>query len=215
MSFFVHWKSIFFLPTFKEFGVNSIYKYASTTRLKSKTFALQYLGKKYLNCLQKFLFESLFLSLFIAIFGCGSIFDQRLLFDHKQLCIWPLELSEHHEPGNHSKNQQLKPLRNRLNVRHAKFDGQDFWTWNLGPREQSDRNVTSLLLTLRRSGGLILVFKINVKYHSMWPMRRKVKVFTRNYCSCSRFRKTYVELFTITYSNNYKSKAYINAPFCF
>ena len=46
VSFFVHWKSIFFLPTFKEFGVNSIYKYASTTRLKSKTFALQYLGQK-------------------------------------------------------------------------------------------------------------------------------------------------------------------------
>ena len=45
------------------------------------------LAKNYLNCLQKLLFESLFLSLFIAIFGCGSIFDQRLLFDHKQLCI--------------------------------------------------------------------------------------------------------------------------------
>ena len=49
VSFFVHWKSIFFLPTFKEFGVNSIYKYASTTRLKSKTFALQYLGQKSLS----------------------------------------------------------------------------------------------------------------------------------------------------------------------
>ena len=46
VSFFVHWKSTFFLPTFKEFGVNSIYKYASTTRLKSKTFALQYLRQK-------------------------------------------------------------------------------------------------------------------------------------------------------------------------
>ena len=45
VSFFVHWKSIFFFPTFKEFGVNSIYKYASTTRLKSTTFALQYLGQ--------------------------------------------------------------------------------------------------------------------------------------------------------------------------
>ena len=46
VSFFVHRKSIFFLPTFNEFGVNSIYKYASTTRLKSKAFALQYLGQK-------------------------------------------------------------------------------------------------------------------------------------------------------------------------
>ena len=45
------------------------------------------LAKNYSNCLQKLLFESLFLSLFITIFGCGSIFDQRLLFDHKQLCI--------------------------------------------------------------------------------------------------------------------------------
>ena len=40
-SFFVDWKCIFFLLTF-----NSIYKYASTTRLKSKTFALKYLGQK-------------------------------------------------------------------------------------------------------------------------------------------------------------------------
>ena len=116
MSFFVHWKSIFFLLTFKEFGVNSIYKYASTARLKSKTFALQYLGKNHLNCLENLLFESLFLS-FRRHFWLGSIFDQRLLFDYKQLCIWPLELSEHYEPGNHSKNQRLKPLRNSLNVR--------------------------------------------------------------------------------------------------
>ena len=46
VSFFVHWKSIFFLPNFKEFGVNSTYKYVSTARLKSKTFALQCLGQK-------------------------------------------------------------------------------------------------------------------------------------------------------------------------
>ena len=46
VSCFVHWKSIFFLPTLKELGVNSIYKYTSTTRLNSKTFALQYLGWK-------------------------------------------------------------------------------------------------------------------------------------------------------------------------
>ena len=46
VSFFVHRKSIFFLPTFNEFGVNSIYKYGSSTRLKSKSFALQYLGQK-------------------------------------------------------------------------------------------------------------------------------------------------------------------------
>ena len=81
-------------------------------------------AKNHLNCLKNLLFESLF--------GCGNIFDQRLLFDHKQLCIWPLELSEHYEPRNHSKNQRLKPLRNNLNVSRAKFDVRDFWTceWN-------------------------------------------------------------------------------------
>ena len=46
VSCFVHLKRIYFLPTFKEFGVNSIYKYASTTGHKSKTFALQYLSQK-------------------------------------------------------------------------------------------------------------------------------------------------------------------------
>ena len=75
------------------------------------------------------LLENLFLWDFVATFGCGNIFDQRLLFDHKQLCIWPLELSKHYEPGNHSKNQPLKPLRNSLRVSRAKFDGRDFWTW--------------------------------------------------------------------------------------
>ena len=88
-------------------------------------------AKNHLNCLQNLLFESLFLWVFVAIFGCGTIFDQRLLFDHKQLCIWPLELSEHYEPGNHSKNQRLKPLRKSLNVSRAKFDVRDFWTWSL------------------------------------------------------------------------------------
>ena len=84
-------------------------------------------AKNHLNCLKNLLFESLFLWVFI----CGSIFDQRLLFDHKQLCIWPLELSEHYEPGSHSKNQRLKPLRNSVNVSRAKFDGRDFWTWDI------------------------------------------------------------------------------------
>ena len=127
VSFFVHWKSIFFLPTFKEFGVNSIYKYASTTRLKSKTFALQYLGQKSSKLSPKPLVRKLISLSFVAIFGCGNIFDQRLLFDHKQLCIWPLELSEHYEPRNQSKNQRLKPLRNRLTLSRAKFDVRDFW----------------------------------------------------------------------------------------
>ena len=73
-------------------------------------------AKNHLNCLKHLLFESLCLWVFVAMFGCGKIFDQRLLFDHKRLCIWPLELSEHYEPGNHSKNQRLKPLWNSLNV---------------------------------------------------------------------------------------------------
>ena len=68
--------------------------------------------KNHLNCLKNLLFESLFLWVFVAIFGCGNIFDQRLLFDHKQPCIWPLELSEPYEPGNHSINQRLKSLWN-------------------------------------------------------------------------------------------------------
>ena len=81
------------------------------------------------HCLKNLLFESLFLWVFVAIFGCGNIFDQRLLFDRKQLRIWPLELSDHYEPGNQSINQRLKPLRNSLNVSRAKFDVRDFWTW--------------------------------------------------------------------------------------
>ena len=36
VSVCAHCKSIFFLPTFKEFGVNSIYRYASTTLLNSQ-----------------------------------------------------------------------------------------------------------------------------------------------------------------------------------
>ena len=85
-------------------------------------------AKNHLNCLQKISFESLFLWGFVAIFGCCNIFDQRPLFDDNQICIWPLELSEHYESGNHSKNQRLKSLRNSLNVSRAKFDGRDFWT---------------------------------------------------------------------------------------
>ena len=85
-------------------------------------------AKNHLNCLQNLLCESLFLWVFVAIFGCGNIFDQRPLFDHKPLCTWPLELSEHYEPENHSKNQRLKALRNSLNVSRAKFEERDFWT---------------------------------------------------------------------------------------
>ena len=45
--------------------------------------------KNHLNCLQNLLFESLLLWVFVAIFSCGNIFDQRLyltintyVFDH-------------------------------------------------------------------------------------------------------------------------------------
>ena len=82
-------------------------------------------AKNHLNFLQNLLFESLFVWVFVAISGCGNIFDQRLLCAHKQLCIWPVKFSEHYEPGNHSKNQRLKPLRNNVNVRRAKFDGRE------------------------------------------------------------------------------------------
>ena len=111
MSLLVHWKSIFFLPTFKEFGVNSTYKYVSTTRLKSKTFALQCLGQKSSKLPPKPLVRKLTSLSFRRHFWLSQIFNQRLLFDYKQLCIWPLEVSKHDEPGNHSKNQRLKPLR--------------------------------------------------------------------------------------------------------
>ena len=86
-------------------------------------------AKNHLNCLTNLLFETYCLWVFVAIFGCGNIFDQRLLFDHKQRCIWPLELSQHFEPGNHSKTQRLKLLRNSLNVSRAKSVVRDFWTW--------------------------------------------------------------------------------------
>ena len=86
-------------------------------------------SKNHLNCLKNLRFESLFVWVFVVIFGCGNIFDQRLLFDFKQQCIWPLDLSEHYEHWNHSKNQRLKPLRNSLNVSRAKFNMQDSWTW--------------------------------------------------------------------------------------
>ena len=35
-------------------------------------------AKNHLNCLQNLLFESLFLWVFVAIFGCGNIFHQEL-----------------------------------------------------------------------------------------------------------------------------------------
>ena len=110
-----------------------LYEYASTTRLKSKTFSLQYLGQKSSKLSPNLLFESLFHWVFFAILGCDNIFDQRLLSDHTPICIWPLELSEHYEPGNHTKNQRLKPLRNSLNVSRAKFDVRDFWTCRWRP----------------------------------------------------------------------------------
>ena len=133
VSFFVHWKSIFFLRRFKEFGVNSIYKYVLLLHgLNPRPSLYNISAKNHLNCLQNLLFESLFLWVFIAIFGCGNIFDQRLLFDHKQLCIWPLELSEHYEAGNQSK-PAVKTIAKQSEQQssRAKFDGWDFWTWCL------------------------------------------------------------------------------------
>ena len=83
VSFFVHWKSIFFLPTFKEFGVNSSYKYASTTRLKSKTFALWYLGQKSSKLSQKPLVLKL-IRLVVAIFLISGFYltINNYVFDH-------------------------------------------------------------------------------------------------------------------------------------
>ena len=67
-------------------------------------------AKNHLIVSQNLLFESLFSLSFRRHFWLSQIFDQRLLFDYKQLCIWLLEVSKHDEPGNHSKNQRLKPL---------------------------------------------------------------------------------------------------------
>ena len=76
-------KSIFFLPTFKEFGVNSSYKYASTTRLKSKTFALRYLGQKSSKLPQKPLVLKL-IRLVVAIFLISGFYltINNYVFDH-------------------------------------------------------------------------------------------------------------------------------------
>ena len=76
--------------------------------------------------LQNLSFESLFRRIFFTILGFSSIFGQLLLFDHKQLCIGPLELSNIMSPGI-TVNQQKKPLRNSLNVSRAKYDVLDFW----------------------------------------------------------------------------------------
>ena len=46
-------------------------------------------AKNHLNYLQNLLFESLFVSVFVAIFVCSNIFDQRLLFDQKQIFFRP------------------------------------------------------------------------------------------------------------------------------
>ena len=62
--------------------------------------------KGFRNWLQKLSSESLFRRIFSTIFGFSSIFGQLLLFDHKQLCIEPFELSEHYEPGNHSETSR-------------------------------------------------------------------------------------------------------------
>ena len=83
-------------------------EYAFSVDKKSKTIALQYLGQKSSKLGPKPLVRKLVSQNFSTIFGFSSIFDQLLLFDHKQICIWPLELSEHYDPGNHSKNQQKK-----------------------------------------------------------------------------------------------------------
>ena len=119
---FVHWKSIFSILTFEQFGVNSICKSASTPRLKSKTIALQYLGQmssklapktfRSKACFSEFFPPSLVLAVF--------------LISGFYLTIWPLKLSEQHEPGNHIKNQRLKPLRNSMNVSRTKFDALHF-----------------------------------------------------------------------------------------
>ena len=49
--------------------------------------------KCHLNWLQNLSFESLFLRIFSTIFCFSSIFDQRLLFDDKQVCVFPNSMS--------------------------------------------------------------------------------------------------------------------------
>ena len=97
VNFFVQCKSIFFLPTFKQSGINSIHKYTSTTRFKSKTFALKYLGQKLSQLspkppVRKLVSLSFHRHFWLWQYFCSAAF------------IWPLKLSEHYEPGNHSKN---------------------------------------------------------------------------------------------------------------
>ena len=90
-------------------------------------------AKNHLNCLQTSCSKACFIEfsspfLVVAIFLISGFY----LIIHL-ICIWPLELSEHYEPGNHTKNQRLKPLRNSLNVSRAKFDVRDFWTCRWRP----------------------------------------------------------------------------------
>ena len=95
--------------------VNSICKSASTTRLISKTFSLQYLGQKSSKLFQDLAFKSLFLRFFFAISRFGNNFDQWLIFHHKQLCIWPQAISERYEPANHCTRYARPAKRHREN----------------------------------------------------------------------------------------------------
>ena len=151
---------------FEEFGVNSMSKGASTTWLYNpRPSFYNILAKNHPNFLQNLSFESLFhrLTIIISCFGNMCIFDQWLLFDHKQPCIWPLELSYHYEPGIRCKNQRLWLLHDSMNVSQTKFDVQDFWSWyavvkcsTKVPSRFSDQNALILHFKL-----WFLIYKIN------------------------------------------------------
>ena len=85
VNFFVHWKGIFSLPTFEQFGVNSICKSVSTPWLKSKTITLQYLGQQSSKLSRKPLVRNLISqNFFHRLWFYWYFFIRGLLFEHKQ-----------------------------------------------------------------------------------------------------------------------------------
>ena len=131
VRFFVIWKSIFFLTTFEEFGVNSLGKSVSTTRLKSKTFALQLSRPKIIQifyktscskaCFTDFSLPFLFLSIFLI--SSFYLTVNKYVFEYSNF------------PNIMSPEITIKPAVKTTacqpNVSHTNFD--DFWPCNHDP----------------------------------------------------------------------------------
>ena len=87
--FFVHWKSIFFLLTFKEFGVNSFITTLLLHGLNPRPSLCNISAKNHLNCLQPscskayfFAFSSPFLVVAIFLISGFYLTRNKYVFDH-------------------------------------------------------------------------------------------------------------------------------------